>query len=269
MDFTAASGLNGYFDKRGAGEKVLLVHGFCEDHHIWLETADRLAAHYEVMLPDLPGFGASDIPPEGFSMQDYATWLKELVEQEWGSPFCFVGHSMGGYIGLAYAELFPQKLNSFALVNSHVYADSEEKKALRHRFIAFLQRHGVEPILRDLYRDLFTKEYLQAHPESLEALMERGRQFKAEGIIRAAEAMMQRPDRSAVWANLSVPSLMLAGRLDPLIPESRSIEQAVQGNEVMVEIIDNLGHMGPTEQAEAVAEILHSFLVQSLNLLEL
>lgn len=268
MEFKSASGLKCSFDKRGAGEKVLLVHGFCEDGFIWQETAGRLVSKYELIIPDLPGFGASAIPPDGFTMKDYAAWLNELVDELWDEPCWFIGHSMGGYIGLAYADFFQDKLKGLALVNSHVFADNKEKKAARVKFIEFLKQHGPEPVLKELYQNLFTPEYLNQHPERLATLMDRARNFRADGIIRAAEAMMQRPNRLELWSKLELPCLVLAGKQDPLIPESRSIEQASKGNEVMIEIINDMGHMGPIEQPETVAEILDSFLVQSLNLIK-
>jgi pimeloyl-ACP methyl ester carboxylesterase len=268
MEFVSKSGIRGYFDKRGTGEKVLLVHGYCEDSHIWQATAGLLSSNYCVMTPDLPGFGKSERPPEGWGMEDYADWLAELVDAEFEGQCWYFGHSMGGYVGLAFAKNHPEKLKGFGLVNSHTGADSEEKKANRRKFREFVGKHGLEPVLRELYRGLFPEEFLQKHPEVLTKFMEQGGKYEPKGIFRAAEAMMARPDRADIWAGLQIPCLHISGEKDSMIPLETSLKQAILPDSVMVEVMRDTGHMGPTEAPEAIAGYLQKFLVQSLNLIE-
>lgn len=265
MQFSSPTGVSGYFEQQGTGEKVVLVHGFTADGRSLERIANILSERYDVLVPDMPGTERSDLTPNGWGLEDFAKWLKDLTLEVWnGEPFSFFGHSMGGYIGLAYAEMFPKDLKAFGLILSRVFEDGEEKKAGRRKLIDFVERNGAEPIVRDLYKLIFNDSFRTEHPDVIEFFVETAKRFPKEGIMRAAEAMLNRPGRARVWEELECPKLLLAGAEDKLIDRETNLRQASLSDNSLVLIEENMSHMGIVEEPERVAEIIDRFLVQSL-----
>lgn len=111
----------------GKGKPVVLIHGFGEDHRIWHKQLPSLQTNHNVLLPDLPGTGAS-VPFHDLSIESMADAVLLMLEEEQIDRCIMLGHSMGGYVTLAFAEKYPERLQAFGLIHSTAYADSEEKK---------------------------------------------------------------------------------------------------------------------------------------------
>lgn len=131
----------------GQGDPVLLIHGFSEDGQVWNDMLPTLSGQYRLIVPDLAGSGKSGGNIDGLTLEDHAEHLLKLMEQEQISNCAMIGHSMGGYITLAFAEKYPERLNKFGLFHSTAYADNEEKKRQGKRMQISLQRTGP----RNLY----------------------------------------------------------------------------------------------------------------------
>jgi pimeloyl-ACP methyl ester carboxylesterase len=135
----------------GAGSPVLLLHGFGEDSRIWEGTIADLSKQFLLIVPDLPGSGPSQLMQGEISMESMAEAVLEILKNEIpdlsAAPVnrkpVLIGHSMGGYITLAFAEKYPQLLKAFGLFHSTAFADSEEKKQVRQKSIAFIRQHGA------------------------------------------------------------------------------------------------------------------------------
>src|ERR1044072_7106334 len=126
----------------GKGEPVILVHGFAEDGSIWDGLADELGKEYAVIIPDLAGSGRSTGSMEQVSMDSMAEQINMILEKEKIASCIMIGHSMGGYITLAFAEKFPEKLKGLGLFHSTAFADSDEKKAARNKNVEFIKKNG-------------------------------------------------------------------------------------------------------------------------------
>ena len=122
----------------GAGKPVMLVHGFGEDSSVWVNQIPFLKDHFQLIIPDLPGSGESAMVDD-MSMEGMAEVLKAVADKETNELFTLIGHSMGGYITLAFAEKYSNRLNGFGLFHSTAFADSEEKKATRQKGIEFIR----------------------------------------------------------------------------------------------------------------------------------
>src|SRR5690606_13602727 len=127
------------------GPAVMLVHGFGEDSDVWRHQAAVLQENYTLIVPDLPGSGLSAFNPALKTMDDYAACLKAILDKEGIEKSALIGHSMGGYVTLAFAERYNSLLNGIGLVHSTAYPDSQEKIAVRRKSIAFMEKNGVEP----------------------------------------------------------------------------------------------------------------------------
>ncbi len=264
------------YSVQGRGTPVVLLHGFGEDSDVWKYQLDVLAANYLLIIPDLPGSGASDMIPD-MSMDGLADCVKKIIDQE--LPYVnnpakadnlpvVIGHSMGGYITLALAEKHPGILGGFGLFHSSAFADNEEKKTARRRSIEFIQTHGSYEFIRQSTPNLFTEETRTKNNGMVEEMISRYGNFNAAALIAYYEAMMQRPDRTAVLSSFGKPVLYIIGKQDKAIPYTDSMKQCHLPQVASVHILENAAHMGMWEEKEKSSQALLSFLqyTQQFNL---
>ena len=256
----------------GAGKPVVLIHGFGEDGNIWKNQIEFLKDHYSLIIPDLPGSGQSALIKD-MSMEGMAEMIKALIDFELRFPLilseakgqgaegaCLFGHSMGGYITLAFAEKYPHLLSSFALVHSSAYADNEEKKATRLKAIEFVKKNGAYEFLKTAIPALFTQAWALQNKQVIENLVEKSKSFTNEAIVAYYHAMINRPDRTAVLKNFNKPILFIIGKHDKAIPFEQSMQQSYLPNQAYIHIMRNSAHMGMQEEADKVNEALVQFL---------
>lgn len=249
-----------YYRDEGSGEPLLLVHGFAEDGAIWDKVAAELRSDCRLLIPDLPGSGRSSLPANTMSMESMAAALKNLLDQEGIDRCVLIGHSMGGYITLAFAALYPERVKAFGLFHSTAYADSEEKKAGRQKSIAFIRQHGAAPYIRQSTPNLFAPETQERSPELIEEMIRRYAGFSPASLCACLEAMMQRPERLSVLEQFDGPILFVIGERDQVIPLEQSLRQCHLPRVSLVHILPTSGHMGMLEDAEAGGRIIQSFL---------
>jgi pimeloyl-ACP methyl ester carboxylesterase len=252
----------------GQGKTVVLLHGFGEDSTVWQPQIDFLEQHFHLIIPDIPGTGKSQYVPNA-NIETYADILKEIINIELtkfplqgAEGVALIGHSMGGYITLAFAEKYPQYLNSFGLFHSSAFADTEEKKETRKKAIGFIQDKGGYAFLKTSIPGLFTKEYTEEQPGKVKALIEDSKLFTDEALIQYYEAMIARPDRTAVLKSFEHPILFLIGEHDPAVPLQSSLQQCHLPAQSHVHILSKSAHMGMLEETEKANKLLLQFLLQ-------
>jgi pimeloyl-ACP methyl ester carboxylesterase len=248
----------------GKGKPVVLIHGFAEDGDIWTNQSEFLKDHFQLIIPDLPGTGKSELIKD-MSIEGMAETIKSLIDFELKFPLqggegvSLFGHSMGGYITLAFAEKYPHLLSSFGLVHSSAFADSEEKKANRLKSIEFIKKNGAYEFLKAAIADLFTETWSSANKEIVEQQIEKSRSFTDEAIIQYYRAMIARPDRTSVLKNFSKPILFIIGEHDKAVPFEQSMQQCYLPVQSHIHILRNSAHMGMLEEAEKVNNALLHF----------
>lgn len=253
-------GYSVFYRDEGSGIPVLLVHGFAEDGTIWEVVAARLRSGCRLLIPDLPGSGQSSLPEEGLSMESLAETLKELLDREGIDRCVLIGHSMGGYITLAFTEQYPERVLAFGFFHSTAYADTEEKKANRQKSMAFIREHGSALYIRQSIPNLFAPETKERHPGIIEDMIRRYSGFQPESLIAYLEAMMRRPDRTSVLEQFPGPTLFIIGEKDPVVPLEQSLRQAAIPRQCHVHILAMAGHMGMLEDAAAGSQAIQLFL---------
>lgn len=248
----------------GNGRPVVLLHGFAEDSRIWNEQKSYLQAFYQIITIDMPGSGASAQYPwsegEGENIEFYANVLQHLLEQLQVTNCVVLGHSMGGYIALAFAKKHPNKLMGLGLVHSTAYADSTEKKANRQRGIEMMQQYGAEAFVKNTTPNLFGDAYKQQNADKITGLIHDVRYFEVSSLQRYYKAMMHRNDSTEVLKQLQVPIFMLIGTNDVAVPLQDSLQQCYLNNVTHVTILNNIGHMGMWEATAQVNTVMHQFL---------
>lgn len=255
-----------FYRDEGEGNPVMLVHGFAEDGNVWNNQLKSQEENFRVIIPDLPGSGASELIEDVVSIEDYADVLKALAQEvaskseNKSNSFSMIGHSMGGYITLAFAEKYPEVLNSFGLFHSSAYADSDEKIAIRRKAIDFIRNNGTEPFVKTSVPNLFSEETKRQQPQLIEKLIEIAKPISPEALINYYRAMINRPDRTSVIKSFKNPVLLIAGKLDTAVPLNLSLEQFSMPSISIVHILQNSGHMGMWEEEELSNTFLHNFL---------
>lgn len=248
----------GYF-RYGMGPLIVLLHGFGEDSRIWQYQIEALQDYYTVVVPDLPGSGGSVLPHEPLRIESMADFVKEILHQENAKKVVMFGHSMGGYITLAFAEKYPETLCGLGLIHSSAYADDAAKIEIRRKAIQWIRNEGKAAFLRAMIPNLYSEWSKQNRQTDIEAHFRMALETSDESLIAAYEAMILRPDRTSVLRNATVPVLFVIGERDNAVPPIHSFEQCCLPNISSVSFLTDCGHTGMFEVRDRMNAILHSF----------
>jgi pimeloyl-ACP methyl ester carboxylesterase len=251
------------YDIHGAGKPLLLLHGFGEDRRIWDLQVNALQDKALLIVPDLPGSGHSGLPatPHGFlTLEDHAEALLAILDQEGIDQCTLIGHSMGGYIALAFADRWPERLQAFGLFHSTANADSPEKRELRQRGIDFVRQHGAGKFLAEVIPNLYSDGFKETQPASVAAHIAQAQAFSDDAVVGYYRAMMQRPDRKSVLQNFAKPVLFIMGEADKTVLLRETLPQSQLPRECHVHIWKAAAHMGMRENPSQANTVLRAFL---------
>ena len=244
----------------GQGPVVVLLHGFGENETVW-ESCMHLSQTCKLIVPQLPGTGDSEMIPD-MSMEGMASCLKHLldIETNTSEPVILLGHSMGGYITLAFAAQYPALIAGFGLVHSTAFADSEGKRATREKGIDFITKNGAAAFLKASIPNLYGALTRSQNPGKVEQHIEIGTRFSDEALVAYYRAMLDRPDRTSVLKETPVPVLFLFGREDAAVPLSEGLRQCHLPKLSYIHIHQTAGHMGMVEAPEETAMVFKRFI---------
>lgn len=248
-----------FYREEGKGLPVVLIHGFAEDSTVWENQIEALKNSYRLLIPDLPGSGRSPSPPPT-TIDSLAEAIKAILDAEDIRQAVLIGHSMGGYITLAFAEKYPDRLKAWGLFHSTAYADSDEKKAGRKKSIEFIRKNGTAAYIRQSIPNLFAENTRHTQPELISSLIHRYIGFNPDALATYQEAMIERPDRTQVLQQSPHPVLFIIGRHDPILPLDASLRQVHMPKLSHVHLLENSGHMGMLEDSARSHRILDDFL---------
>ena len=235
---------------------VVLLHGFGADSSTWNDYATVLEKEYTVILPEYSRLSHLK------TIEDYADFVHELLVEKEVEKCAIIGHSMGGYIALAFAEKYPQMLSGFGLFHSTAFADSDEKKEARNKIIETIKKSGSEVFIRASTPTLYAEEFVKLHPFIIAKHIEYASQFPPEALIAGMGAIRDRPDRRAVLKALRVPVMFIIGEKDKSISPADSKSQIMMPKFFSSSILDNVAHMGMVEEAEHCLAFLEKFLLK-------
>jgi len=243
----------------GEGPVVVLLHGFLEDHNIWNTIAKKLSLKNKVITIDLPGFGKSSVFNDIHSMQFMANTVYYVLIEENIDSCVMVGHSMGGYVTLAFAELYPKKVTGIILFHSHAGADDEESKKNRDRTINIVQSDRLGYI-NSFIQLMFAEKNVKHFEDEIDHLKDRATKTTREGIIAALAGMRDRQDRIGFLKKAEIPVFFIIGKKDSRIPFKKVIAQLEAPQNCEALIIDDVGHLGFIEAEELTYSALEHFV---------
>lgn len=248
-----------YYQIAGNGDAVVLLHGFLEDHSIWNSLAEKLCINHTVIAIDLPGFGKSDVIADIHPMELMADIVNQVVISENITKFIVVGHSMGGYVSLAFADLFPNKLDGIVLFHSQAGSDDEEAKLNRNRTIQIVEKDHSK-FIGAFIPTLFAEENISKFKNEINHLTRISSATSDKGIIAALAGMRDRKDYRETLKRINVPILFIIGKQDSKISLENINQQIILPNHSESLILGNVGHMGFIESEKITASAIISFI---------
>ncbi len=260
--FVMAAGAATRYADYGRGERtVLLLHGYLEAIEVWEEFGGQLGKSCRVIAPDLPGSGLSDYDGREAITVEYMAETAAEVLGKAGVPKCtVVGHSMGGYVALALAELHPELVEGLVLFHSTPNGDTSEKAAERQREIELIEGGRKELLSRVNPGRGFAPENRRRLAAVIEELGEQVMMLDDRAMIATLRGLALRPDRNAVMRAMPVPRMMLFGRHDDYIPADAAEAMAAGQPGARTEWLGHSGHMGFIEEPEASLALLTDFV---------
>jgi len=252
------------YQDTGSGPVIVLLHGYLETLKLWKPCISELSTKFRFIAPDLPGHGRSQITEEVQTMDSMAEQIKHLLDNL-NIKRCFmVGHSMGGYVTLAFLEKYPGMLEGVSLFHSSPFADTNEKREHRDREIALIRQGKKRLVYYNHVAKTFAKDNIYLYPEINEKLIKMSEKSEEHGIISALEGMKVRPDRSDLLANTKIPVQYIIGKMDNFIPFS-ILDRIKLPENADVVVLENSGHMGMFEEKERSLEAIVAFIEKNID----
>jgi pimeloyl-ACP methyl ester carboxylesterase len=255
-----SSSLLSYYQK---GEKkpsaIVMLHGFCEDKSIWKDLQDRLSENYNTISIDLPGFGNNKENQTWSTIADFAKEVHRLVNSLQISQCVMVGHSLGGYVTLAFAELFPALMKGIVMFHSTALADSPQKTENRNKAIEFVTNNGTKDFVKNLIPTLFNQQNKHVYKQHIEDLIYKASSIEPQSIINAIKAMRDRTAKIDLLKHMACPVLYIVGKEDGAIPFEDSLLQSTLAKQAFACYLSNCGHMGMIEQSQVTSNAVEYF----------
>jgi pimeloyl-ACP methyl ester carboxylesterase len=244
------------FTDEGKGTAIVFLHGFLENKKMWEAFVPEFSRKYRAITIDLLGHGASESLGYVHSMEDNAAAVHTVLSELRLRKVVFVGHSMGGYVALAFAELYPDFIKGLVLLNSTSRADSEERKTNRDRAIKAVKQNHTN-FIRLSVVNLFSENNRERLLSEIEYVKEEALKTSLQGIVASLEGMKIRQDQQALLYCSTFPILLVLGKKDPVLDYQESIEQ-IQGSKVeLITFAD--GHMSTIENRLESIGVLSRF----------
>jgi YbgC/YbaW family acyl-CoA thioester hydrolase len=246
-------------DVQGDGPAILFIHGFPLDRTMWRHLIATLTG-WRRIAPDLRGLGLSDVPEGRYTMADYADDLSGLLDVLHVERAVVCGISMGGYIAFELLRRHPERVAGLVLANTRAEPDDAQAKKRRDAMIKLVERGGPEAIIDQMLPKLLAPSSLTAMPQVVEHVRTMIAGNPKPGIIGALRAMRDRSDSTDLLPQVSVPTLVVAGREDQLLAAERSrmLADAIPGAQFT--LIPEGGHVAPMEQPVATSRVVAEFL---------
>jgi pimeloyl-ACP methyl ester carboxylesterase len=250
----------GYDETASPRTPVVLLHGFPLDRTVWSQQACGFADEFSVIAPDLRGFGDSATRPGPTSTDAYAQDVAALLEHLGARTAVIGGVSMGGYVAFAFARRFPNRVRALVLVDTRAGADSTDAKKGREKSIALVRSKGAAALADEMVPKLLTPETLRDDAALVERLRTMIASQSVDAIVGALEAMRDRPDSKSTLATISVPTLVVCGENDALIPPTESKDLAASIPGARLAWIPRAGHLPNFERPAEFNAVVWGFL---------
>ncbi|HSG45161.1 MAG TPA: alpha/beta hydrolase [Anaerolineales bacterium] len=248
MDKIKVNGIELAYTHQGKGTSLVLLHGFPLDHHVWSEIVPLLENTFDLIIPDLRGFGRSTTVDTPYTMDNLASDITGLLDQLGVEKTVIAGHSMGGYVALAFARLYPEKVSGLGLIATQALADTPDRKEGRYKSAADVAENGIVGVVDAMTTKFTSDKSLQ---EFARKSMERQ---QPAAYIGALKAMAERKDSTSLLMKMKYPVVIIHGNADALIPIDRAHEMKDAISHAHFVELKNTGHLPMIEAVQETAD---------------
>jgi pimeloyl-ACP methyl ester carboxylesterase len=246
------------YSDEGKGKTLVFLHGFTESGKIWKAFTKALEHDFRVIVIDLPGHGKSERLGEIHTMELQAEVVFQVLRVCKVKKCIIIGHSMGGYVTLAFAGKYPQMLKGFCLFHSHIFADSPVDRENRDRTIRLVEENKFS-FVTQFIRGLFPEEVQEKFKKEIDQLIKRAGKMEKEGIIASIEGMKARFDQTLLLKTTGLPVLFILGQKDSKAPVTRFWEMISLPAHSESLILRETGHMGFIEERDLTLNAIRAF----------
>ncbi|MFW2135652.1 alpha/beta fold hydrolase [Chryseobacterium sp. TY4] len=249
-----------HYEISGKGrETLVLLHGFMENLEIWDDMMPHLSEDFQLVKVDLSGFGKSAPIAEIQTMELFADEIKKLTDHLEINKFHLLGHSMGGYISLAFAEKFPELLKSFTLFFSTYFEDDDEKKSIREKSLRLIEENYKAYASAGI-PNFFGPDARRILKNKIQLAKEIAYTANVNGVLASQKGMKYRPNRKSVLEQFDGLILLIEGRFDNAVNAIKTIVELPERNNIKAYLL-NSGHNGHWEKPSICAEIINTELL--------
>ena len=249
--------INIHYTDKGKGTAIVLLHGFLENSTMWKPFISKLTKKNRVVTIDLLGHGKTECIGYVHTMEDMAEAVKAVLTKLRLRRVVLIGHSMGGYVSLAFVEKYPEMIKGLCLMNSTATADSKEKKINRERAIEAV-KHNHKSFIKISISNLFRPKNRPIFKDEINKVRDEALKIPLQGVIAALEGMKIRKDRTKILKSNSFKKMMIIGKHDPVLDQDSLIKQTKNTDVKIVEFQD--GHMSHIENKKEFSERIMHFI---------
>lgn len=247
----------------GQGQPLVFLHGFPLDHSMWEHQLHAFRNSYRVLIPDQRGFGRTPLGDRPATISQFATDVGGLLDAAGVStPIVLCGLSMGGYVALAFAQRYPERLRGLILCDSRAACDTPENAANRLKLAERVLTEGPAAVAEAMLPRLFSPTTFERQPHIVDAMRSVILGCSSRGIAHGLRALASRPDATTWLPEIHTPTLLIVGEQDIISPPAEMQGMAAALPRGRCEVIPHAGHMAPLEQPTAVNAVMREFLEQ-------
>jgi 3-oxoadipate enol-lactonase len=252
-------GIEFAYEEYGQGAALVLLHGFPFNRSMWREQIEALSSKHRVITPDLRGHGETEVTASA-TMEEMADDVAALLDTLEVKRAVVGGLSMGGYVALAFARKYPERLQALILADTRSQADTEEARANREKMAERALKEGMATIAEMQLPKLLAPETRARKPETVKRVREMIAATRPEGAVAALCGMKSRQDQTDLLSQIKVPTLIIVGREDELTPphDAEVMHKAIKNSRLVN--IPNAGHVSNIENALQFNHALQEFL---------
>jgi 3-oxoadipate enol-lactonase len=249
-----------FYEIRGDGPAVVLLHPFPSNHEFWSPIIPALESRYRLILPDLRGHGASEIGQGPAFMAKHAADVARVMDGAGAGKAAFIVCSIGGYVVFEFLRRFHPRVSALALCNTRPQPDTAEARANRLKSAEAVLEHGSEPFLQTMIPKLLGSTTISSRPDLVEGALRMMRTMSPEDISLVLRGMAERPDSVRDLKHVNLPTLIVMGEEDVLATaaDGELMRQNIPNSRL--KLIPKAGHYAPWERPEAVAPLMRQFL---------
>lgn len=241
-------------------QNLVLLHGFMENLLMWDDMTPLLSKRFRLIKIDLPGHGRSDLYAQTHTMELMAEKVKEVTDTLGLNTFHLLGHSMGGYVSLAFAEKYAHSLTSLTLFFSTALPDDKEKKQIRHRSLGIIDQ-AFSMFVNNSIPNLFNPNERDVLKDKIDLAKTLALSTNPEGVKAAQRGMIERPNRVAILEQFNKKILIISGRHDGAV-KNEWLTELPQRSNLKIYSLD-CGHNGHWEKPEICAAIVNTELLEN------